>query len=125
MQGFPEVNSLDFDRNAKVNRTLGGKYSVQKGDETMGFTLSFKRYPVSTTYQADFDLILSLQDSEDPFLVWLCGGRRGTSYFRYTIRGFRLKDLVQMQITKPMKLEYVENIYVNPLNASINLEESI
>lgn len=123
--GYPDIKSLDFDRNSKVNKTSGGRYLVQKGDETAGFELNFKSYPSSSEYSPDIDLVMELQDSEDPFLVWLCGGRRGTNYFRYTLRGFRLKDLFQMQITKPMKLDYSQNVYVNSLNASIALEESI
>lgn len=123
--GFPDIANLDFDRNMRVNKTISGKYSVQKSDENAGFTLNFKRYPSSTDFHPDLDLVMELQDTEDPFLVWLCGGRRGTSYFRYTIRGFRLKDLYQMQVTKPLKLEYSDNVYINGINSALNLEESI
>jgi len=123
--GFPDISNLDFDRNMRVNKTISGKYSVQKSDENAGFTLNFKRYPASSDFHPDLDLVMELQDTEEPFLVWLCGGRRGTSYFRYTIRGFRLQDLYQMQVTKPLKLEYADNVYVNSINSSLSLEESI
>lgn len=124
-KGYPEIDALDLDRNARAVKTLSGRFSVQKGDETIGFRFKFKSYPVSSEYNPDFDLVMSLQDSEDPFLVWLCGGRTGVKYFRYAIRGFRLKDIYQMQITKPLQLEYVNNVYINPINANVTLEESI
>jgi hypothetical protein len=68
---------------------------------------------------------MKIQDREEPFLVWLCGGRRGTAFFRYTLRGFRLKDVYQMNITKAVSLSYDKNVYVNMLNASLTLSESV
>ncbi len=123
--GWPSVSDVEHDRNSRVQKTLSGKFVVQKSLETASFDLSFKNYPPSSTYNPDFDLIMTLQDREDPFLVWLCGGRRGTTYFRYILRGYRLKDVYNMQITKPLKVGYSDSIYTNPLNARITLEESI
>lgn len=123
--GWPEVRAVESDRNARVKKTLSGRYSVQKSNETFGFSIDFKNYPSSSTYNADFDLIMSLQDRELPFMVWLCGGRRSSTYFNYTLRGYRLKDLLTMQVVSPMQLSYSANIYKNPINAKVVLEEHI
>jgi hypothetical protein len=124
-QGYPEISEVEMDRNAKIVKTISGKYSIQKGDETASFDIAFKGYPSASTYNVDVGLALVLHDLDSPFLVWLCGGRRGTNYFRYTLRGFRLKDIFQMQITKSLKLKYSDNVYVNQLNAKMTLEEVI
>ena len=69
--------------------------------------------------------MLAIHDLDFPFLVWLCGGRRGTQYFNYTLRGFRLKDVYQMQIDKALNLSYTANVTKNSLNAEVSLQESI
>lgn len=123
--GWPEVRSVESDRNARVKKTLSGRYSVQKSNETFGFSIDFKNYPSNSTYNADFDVIMSLQDRELPFMVWLCGGRRSSTYFNYVLRGYRLKDLFTMQVVSPMQLSYSSNIYKNPINTKVVLEEHI
>jgi hypothetical protein len=123
--GYPQISPIEIDRNSRVKQTQSGKYVIQKSDETVSFSLEFDNYPTATEYNADIDLVMTLHDRETPFLAWLCGGRRGTRYFRYTLRGFRLRDLFQMQITKALKLKYANSVYVNPIGASLVLEEAI
>jgi len=124
--GFPEIKQVNLDRNLRSKKTVSGKFSIQKSLETFLFNLSFANYPSSDIYNVDIDAALELQDSEDPFLVWLCGGRFGKPFFNYTLPGFRLEDVVQMQIGASYKLKYLDNIYVNPLNlASVRLMEHI
>jgi hypothetical protein len=122
--GWPNISDVEVDRNIRSKKTLTGRYSVIKSLETVSFEMAFKDYPSTSTYNADIDLIMQLHDREDPFIVWLCGGRRG-AYFNYILRGWRLKDLFTMQITKSFKLGYSRNIYKNPVNAKVTLEESI
>lgn len=123
--GFPTIQAVTVDRNSKIKKTLSGRYSIQKSDETAAFKLSFKSYPSAITYNVDIDLMMTLHDLDTPFLVWLCGGRRGTSYFNYTLRGYRLKDVYQMQIDKAYALSYTMSITKNSLNAEVSLQESI
>lgn len=123
--GWPVVKAVESDRNMRVKKTLSGKYVVQKSLETLGFGMDFQNYPSSSTYNADIDVIMALHDREDPFMVWLCGGRRGTNYFTYTLRGWRLKDLPTMQMTQAIQLSYRDNVYKSSLNARVTFEESI
>ena len=124
--GYPQIRSVDMSREERAKKTISGKYSVQKSLETFGIKLSFRKYPSSSVYNVDIDAMITLHDSEDPFLVWLCGGRFGSPYFNYTLPGFRLKDVFQMQIVGSYKLKYLDNIYVNPLDlASVRFEEHV
>lgn len=123
--GFPKIAKVTVDRNSRVTKTLSGKNVVMKSIETASFELEFKDYPRSSVYNVDIDLMMDLHDREDAFLVWLCGGRRGTNYFGYTLRGFRLKDVYVMQVMKAIDLSYRNNIYQNQLNAKVSLQEHI
>lgn len=123
--GYPEIDGLTFDKNNRVKQTLSGRYSIIKSDEASEFKLKFKNYPANTVYSPDVDIMMSLHDSDDDFIVWLCGGRRGSSYFKYTLRGFRLKDAITMQISKEIKVEYTSNIYTSTLNMQVDFKEVI
>jgi hypothetical protein len=124
--GYPEWNKIKLDRNDAPRRTVGGKYSIIKSNETFEYQVAMKNYPSSSVYNVDIDLVMSFHDSDEEFIVWPCGGRRGTDYFRYTIRGFRLKDVRQVQMFKEINISYMDNIYVNPVDVgSFSLVEHI
>lgn len=124
--GYPDVSNIELDRNERVKETLNGKFSVQKSLETFAYKLRFSDYPSYSAYNADIDLVLALMDLEDPFIVWLCGGRYGTSYFKYTLPGFRLKDIPQMQIIRRYQMNYTKNIYTGQVNiSSVEMAEVI
>jgi hypothetical protein len=125
LQGYPQIKKIEQNRNNRVVKTLSGFYSVQKSLEVASFDLEFKDYPAATAYNVDIALMMELHDSEDPFLVWLCGGRYSTSYFKYTLRGYRLDDIYQMQISKALGLSYKDGIYKNPVSAKVELESVI
>jgi len=123
--GYPEIKDIEIDKNSIVKKIQTGRYYIHKLDETASFDVTFKDYPSALVYNVDMDLSLSLNDRTDPFLVWLCGGRRGTNYFTYTNRGWRLQDVYYMQTTKPVKMGYTKNLYKGGISAQFTLEESI
>lgn len=124
--GYPEIKSIKASKNLRRRKTVSGKFSIQKSLETFGVKLTFKDYPSSDVYNVDIDAAMELHDSENPFLVWLCGGKFGSKYFKYTIRGFRLKDIFQVQLSNDYSLSYTQNIYINQVNiASVDLMEHI
>ena len=124
--GYPDIKEIRLDRQLRSRKTISGKYSVQKSLETFRISMNFNKYPSSDVYNIDIDAVLQLQDSEDPFITWLCGGRFGKQFFKYTIPGFRLKDVIQTQVNNAYKLSYLDNIYINPINlASVKLVEHI
>lgn len=125
LAGWPRVKGVDITRNPRSVKTLSGFYSIQKSLEVTSFDFEFKDYPATTTYSVDIDLMMTLQDREEAFLVWLCGGKQGTTFFKYTLRGWRLQDLFQMQVAKPIKLAYSDGIYSNQINAKVEFESVI
>lgn len=123
LEGYPIVSSLSKDTNLRKKKTLNGRVFVQKAIETKRMSLNFKNYP--SGLEADLDLIVSLFNRDDSFLVWPCGGRRGSVYFGYTFVGFRLQDLIQMQTTNTFKDSYKSNFYRGVVKMKLRLEESV
>lgn len=123
--GYPVISEIDVSRSMRANQTISGKYIVEKSIETVGFNLQLKKYATSPAYVPDMDLLMSLHDRELPFNAWLCGGRQGASYFKVTLRGFRLRDVYQMQLTKPLNNTYDNNIYTTQINGQFSLYEHI
>ncbi len=124
--GFPIIKDITQDRNTKLKKTLSGKYSLQNTLEVLEYSIQFANYPVSDeVYHADLDLVMTLNDLDEGFLVWLCGGKFGSTKFKYTLRGFRLKDIKQMKIKTKFKTSYLDSIYINPVDLAYKLIESI
>lgn len=119
--GYPEVSDIPFSRSSRVGKMLSGRMKVQKSLPTLGVTLNLNPYPAGL--EADLDLLFSLNDREEPFLTWLCGGRRGQSYFRWAIPGFRLGDVVPMQLVTDLTSRYKSNYYCGAIEASFELYE--
>ena len=119
--GYPEVSDIPVSRSARVGKMLSGRMKVQKSLPTLGVTLNLNPYPAGL--EDDLDLLFSLNDREEPFLTWLCGGRRGSSYFQYAIPGFRLGDVVPMQLVTDLSSRYKSNLYCGAIEASFELYE--
>jgi hypothetical protein len=121
LESYPDIQGLQFNRNSKKAKVLSGLNNIQKSFDVGSFNLNFKSHPS----QSDMNLITTLYDEENSFLVWLCGGRRGTTYFRYEVKGYRLRDILNMQVDGSITPNYPKSIYVNAPNNSINFEPSI
>ena len=120
--GFPVVSNYSLSSNETIQKTLSHKAKVFKSFQTVGFSLGFKTYPS----ESDLTLLETLLNSVDPFLVWLCGGYRGTAYFqKKTIQGFNLEDAYQMQTVGSFNPSYTANIYINGVDQTFNLIESV
>lgn len=120
--GFPNLRRNKHSRNIRKRTVLSGKTLVQKGLRSSDFRLQFQNYPAS--YSGDLDLVGTLDERETDFLMWPCGGRTGSDYFKYELRGFRLQDIYACNITSDIDNTYRNNTYVGPINFSINLEEA-
>jgi hypothetical protein len=120
LEGYPQISAIDINRGDNVSRGLSRLANVQKGYETKEFSIDFNNYPS----QSDYDLVKTLVDSQDSFLVWLCGGRRGTAYFRFLIDAYKLRDIINMQTSGGIKPFYPNGVYINAPSVSINLLNS-
>jgi hypothetical protein len=119
-EGFPKVTPMS-DRNEIKTQTIGGKFSVQKTNPTFDISMKFSRYPV----EDDLTVLETLFEREDPFLVWLCGGRTGSDYFKFNQRGWRLKDLINMQLVGNFSNEFDDGMYKLGFNKTLKFEEHI
>ncbi len=120
LEGFPQISPIDPTRNPREDFGLSGLLNAQKGYEVVNFSMAFNNYPS----QSDMDLLTTLHDSDDSFLVWLCGGRRGVNYFRYNIKGYGLRDIYNMQTSGGIKPSYPNSITINAPNNSISFVQS-
>lgn len=123
LQGYPQIRNIGLDRNIRNEKMLSGRVLSMKSDEFFKVGLDFKDYPASLS--DDIDLIFSLHDIEEPFLIWLCGGKYGSNYFRKQARGYRLRDVIAVQLIAPLAPIYSDNVYVNSLNFSASFQEAV
>lgn len=120
LKGFPRVD-IDSDRNESKTETLSNKMLVQKGMETVSVTINFKSHP----YQEDLTILDYLFDSDEPFLVYPCGGRSGLPYFRIEQKGYKPGDVFYMQTVGRMPNDYEKGIYTLGFNKAIKMVEHI
>jgi hypothetical protein len=120
LEGFPRVKPSSSRNETKV-KTLSRKYIVQKTYETSEIRITFKTHP----FQNDLDIIETLFNREDTFLVYPCGGRTGTDYFKIEQINWRLKDIYNMQIINKLKNEFEKGVYTIGFNKTISMVEHI
>lgn len=123
LQGYPIVTPT-IDKNEKRKPALSGRMMIIKSIETFMCTLNFQNYPGKSPYNLDFDVMFSLFDIDDNFLIWLCGGRRGT-YFSYQTRPFRLQDLYEVNVSEKIVPTYSNGIYSTSVNMIVTMNEAI
>lgn len=123
LQGYPVIKSPELNRNLQNQKMLSKRTLSFKSDETFKVQLDFKDYP--NRLSDDVDLMFELHDTDDTFLIWICGGRFGSNYFRKTLRGYRLRDVIAVQMVSALKPVYSDNVYVNQVNFSTQFEEAV
>ena len=120
LSGYPKVTA-EVSNNEKKSTALSQRRVVQKTYERSRFKLAFKTHP----FQGDLDIMETIFDSIDSYLIYPCGGRTGTDYFKVAQKNWRLDDVFNVQNTGKMKTEYDKNIYTLGFNKSVTFEESI
>lgn len=123
LQGYPEIKGAELNRQIKANKMLSGRVLADKSDEVFEVDLDFKNYPASL--EDDIDLMFSLHDMDATFLIWLCGGRYGSNYFRQQMRGYRLRDIYPVQMIASVKPIYSNNVFVNTVNLGVQFKEAV
>ena len=68
----PQITPLPFTRNPRQAQGMGGLAVIQKGFETVAFSLDFTSHPS----QSDMNLLTTLHDRDKSFLVWLWGSKK-------------------------------------------------
>jgi hypothetical protein len=117
LQGFPQISPAKVSRNLRTLDMPSGKKKVIKAPESYDMILDFSPYAASSTYAADLDLMYTLHTRDTAFLMWPCGGRRGSTYFKYTLRELRLQDLFCAQLVTDISAAYfTEGIYTGAVD---------
>lgn len=123
LAGHPEIKGTELNRQLRNDKMLSGRTLTQKSDEVFEVDLDFKSYPASL--EDDIALMFTLHDLEETFLIWLCGGKYGPNFFRQQMRGYRLRDIYQVQMISSVKPIYSNNIFVNTVNLGVQFREAV
>jgi len=123
LTGFPNNKGVTLSRNESSEKAISGRFSIEKSYESASLELSLKTYAGRTDAigQADIDLLDSLHDMNIAFIVWANGGI--PSKFRFSQRGWRLKDIYHMQTVRGTRNAYDRNVYVMGVNQKYNFVE--
>ncbi len=119
-EGFPRVQP-ESNRNETKARSLSRRIVAQKTYETNKIKINFKSHP----FENDIAIINELFDREDPFLIYPCGGRAGTQYFKMEQKNWRLRDIYNVQILGRLKNEWEKGVYLLGAKKSVTFEEHI
>lgn len=117
----PQITPINATRKPRQSEALSGLANIQKGYDIVNFSMTFESHPS----EADMDLIETLYNSQNSFLVWLCGGKRSTPNFRFTVKGYKLRDIYNMQTSGGITPGYPGSIYVNAPSNTIAFVNSI
>lgn len=120
LSGYPEINA-SVDKNDRVATTLSGRQQRQPWYQVIGIALSYR----VISLQDEIDTFKALYDRLDPFLIWLCGGKYGSPYFKVEVTGFRLEDLYQMMVTDKYDSDYYKSNYKAGSPQKIQLSEVV
>ncbi len=118
-EGYPNVKP-ETDANEKRSQVQTGKYITQKNFETFRAQISSEH-----TDQGDINIIESMYESQEPFLIWLCGGKYGTDNFAVDFKNWRLQDLYQVQTYNNLKTIWRDNSYIGSPMTGIKLAEEV
>lgn len=121
--GHPDIKGTELNRQLRNEKMLSGRVLTQKSDEVFEVDLDFKTYPASL--EDDIDLMFQLHDSENTFLIWLCGGKYGSNYFKNQMRGYRLRDVYNVQMISSVKPIYSNNVFMNTVNLGVQFKEAV
>lgn len=118
-KGYPSIKP-NIDAEERRVKALSGKYITQKSFEVFNVKFSMQH-----TEQSDIDLFDTMFESQESFLLWLCGGKYGSSNFSVSFKNWRLQDLYQVQTYGRMNTSFRKNIYTSSPMTSLSLAEEV
>jgi hypothetical protein len=119
-QGYPLVTPETLNPNINQQKVLSGNLNVQKRLETFECGLKFKNYP---PIQNDYDITLDIQRRTSSFLIWLCGGKFGTS-FNMVRENWDLKNVYNVQAVGKLSPRWNNGIYLAGFSGSIKINQA-
>lgn len=118
-EGWPQINRPILGKSKVRNRLLSGKSDIFENLGHFACSLSVK----SLTSDEDLTMIETMFDSNEGFLLWLCGGSE--SQFKTVRQGYRLQDIYLMKPTNDFSPEYLDGIYSGGIKFQMDLVEVV
>lgn len=119
LEGYPVVAANKFDQNLNVRQSAAGRRMINKNIGAYSFSLSVRVWNI----QADLDLIQSLYDQFNGFLVWINAG--DTAQFSAPVRGFRFEDIYNVKPTDTFRPIKYKGLYQAGYRIKMNLAEAL
>ena len=111
---MPKINA-----NNRIANNIRNKALVQRGVDSFSTSIDFQYI----SRQADLDIANELFDRNEDFLVWLCGGRSGSTYFKLKTKPYRLEDLYRVRNISNMGNSFYRNLRISGVTTSLSLVE--
>lgn len=119
LTGFPVIRGSTIDKNRTSTSMLSGKKSVISNIGGFTCDLAIPYWNII----ADLQIVESIYDATEGFLVWICGGDE--AQFLTQIKGYRLEDLFLMKCQNEYNPDFVKGVYINGLDLKIKLVEVV
>lgn len=119
LNGWPVVKNPRVGRELKQTKMLSGKVNIV---EAVGF-FTVKLSVANWSDGDDLDLVETLYDMSEGFLVWLCGGDE--DQFSSRRQGYRMEDIFLMRCANEYRPEFVRGFYKSGLKLDIDFVEVV
>lgn len=119
LDAWPVIDNPTISRNRQKTTMLSGKQSIR---ENVGlFTCKLKIAYLKS--DADCLIVESLFESNEGFLVWLCGGVE--TQFATVRKGYRLEDIYLMKCSNEYMPEWYQGVYKTGMVVDMQLVEVV
>lgn len=115
----PEITRPRFDKGRRTNTAISGKAHIIRNVGGFGFSMRHR----GQTNDTDLDLIESLFDKAQGFLVWLNAG--DDSQFSTIRQGWRRQDFFLMKISSEYEPEFTDGFYAQGVKIDADFIEII
>lgn len=116
LDGWPVIQPA-IEKKLKKLKKVNGRESVIGKGKQFKCKIKFNTYPEGD----DIDLVKTLQNRTQEFLVWVCGGDE--NQFKYDIEPFRLQDIYLVNEVGKGKIDLTDGIYTIGYTMDLDLQE--
>lgn len=119
LEGWPVIKKPTLSRDRIKNKMISGKLAVKEQIGNFSTDLEVKILSDDT----DLTVVEDLYDSNDGFLLWLCGGSE--TQFSSVRKGYRLEDIYLMKCVDEWQPEFYKGFYKSGIVTKISMSEVV
>lgn len=119
LEGWPVISKATVSKNKKVTKMLSGRVNISDTLESVQFNLSIQ----SLSNANDLQLLESLYDRVEGFLVWPCAGDE--TQFSSVRKMYRFEDIFLMQTTDEWNPDFYKGLYKAGIKIDMSLRETV